>query len=90
MYINSIRTKNIIRTFEYYKFLIKQEQVIKVDNYLLFLIDVAKENAEVPAIDNANTQYKIAYELWRLDDGSEENWKHIESIAWYVTEKLKP
>ena len=56
----------------------------------LAILDVTKENAEVPAIDNANTQYKIAYELWRLDDGSEENWKHIESIAWYVTEKLKP
>ncbi len=56
----------------------------------LAILDVAKENAEVPAIDNANTQYKIAYELWKLDDGSEENWKHIESIAWCVTEKLKP
>ncbi len=56
----------------------------------LAILDVAKKNAEVPAIDNANTQYKIAYELWRLDDGSEENWKHIESIAWEVTEKLKP
>ena len=52
----------------------------------LAILDVAKEDAEVPAIDNANTQYKIAYELWRLDDGSEEKWKYIESVAWYIAE----
>ena len=70
-------------------------QQLDIEQYVryfhgLAILGVDKENAEVPAIDNANDRYKIAYELWQLDDGSEENWKHIESIAWYVTEKLKP
>ena len=70
-------------------------QQLDIEQYVryfhgLAILGVDKENAEVPAIDNANERYKIAYELWQLDDGSEENWKHIESIAWCVTEKLKP
>ena len=57
----------------------------------LAILNVSKDTDKVPAIDNANTQYKIAYELWRLDDGSEENWKYIESVAWYIAEiNLKP
>ena len=52
----------------------------------LAILNVSKGTDKVPAIDNAKTQYKIAYELWRLDDGSEEKWKYIESVAWYMAE----
>ncbi len=28
-------------------------------------------------------------ELWKLDDGSEENWKIIDSAAWHIAEAVK-
>ena len=43
----------------------------------------------MPAIGE-NDQYNMAYELWKLDDGSKEKWNHIESIAWYALGKLEP
>lgn len=55
----------------------------------LSILNVQKDTDEVPAIGE-NDQYNMAYELWKLDDGSKEKWNHIESIAWYALGELEP
>ena len=55
----------------------------------LSILKVQKDTDEMPAIGE-NDQYNMAYELWKLDDGSKEKWNHIESIAWYALGKLEP
>lgn len=73
---------------------LENEDTLSIEDYAryfhgLSILKVPKDTNEVPAIGE-NIQYNIAYELWKLDDGSEKNWNHIESVVWYASEHLNP
>ena len=65
----------------------------EIYNYVRFLhclalLKVPKDFTLVPAIGK-NIKYNIAYKLWTLDDGSDERWQIIDSIARDMSEALK-
>lgn len=69
------------------------EKCMYADNYsrlfhALTILKVAKCNQRVPAISK-NCMYNIAYDLWALDDGKENNWETISNVAWYAAEAVK-
>lgn len=69
------------------------EKCMYADNYsrlfhALTILNVAKCDQRVPAIGK-NCMYNIAYDLWALDDGNENNWEAIRNVAWYAAETVK-
>ena len=69
------------------------EKCMYADNYsrlfhALTILKVAKCDQRVPAISK-NCIYNIAYDLWALEDGEENNWETISNVAWYVAEAVK-
>ena len=69
------------------------EKCMYADNYsrlfhALTILKVAKCDQRVPAIGK-NCMYNIAYDLWALDDGKENNWETISNVAWYAAEAVK-
>lgn len=63
---------------------------IQVENYVRYLhvltILGINEIARLPKVQADNLKYKIACNLWLLDDGSEKNWQTVQSVASCVTE----
>ncbi len=69
------------------------EKCMYADNYsrlfhALTILNVAKCDQRVPTIGK-NCMYNIAYDLWALDDGKENNWETISNVAWYAAEAVK-
>ncbi len=52
-------------------------------NYLhgLAILEVPKDTKEIPGLGENTRRYNLAYQLWKLDDGSEEKWNTIADIA---------
>lgn len=66
---------------------------LTVDHYTrylhgLTLLEVPKDSNLLPEIGE-NIEYSIAYNLWMLDDGSEENWNIVDKNAWHIAEAFK-
>ncbi len=69
------------------------EDGLEVDNYMrlfhaLTLLGEPKDTKCVSATRN-NMKYNMAYYLWCLDDGTEETWRCVDSVAWFAAELSK-
>lgn len=72
--------------------LINGQDVVYVDHYsrlfhALAILEVPKDDSRIP--NYRGNSYHLAYELWQLDDGQQETYKHIAQVAWRMSEIMK-
>ena len=67
------------------------EEKMEADHYARYFHALALLKVDKSVLHMTKHDYirNAFLKLWELDDGSDENWKIIDGVAWYISEAVK-